>query len=117
MAPAPHERTRQRLSETALPYTPCPDGLILAVRLTPRGGRDGIGGIVLDSEGRAALQVRVAAPPVEGAANAALAAMLAKALGVPRSAVTILSGETARLKRLRIAGDAAALAARLDALL
>jgi uncharacterized protein YggU (UPF0235/DUF167 family) len=53
---------------------------------------------------------RVAAPPVDGAANAALIALVAKAFGVSRGAVTIAGGETARLKRLSIAGDAAALA-------
>ncbi len=53
---------------------------------------------------------RVAAPPVDGAANAALIALAARTFGVPRRAVRITGGETARLKRLFIAGDAAALA-------
>ena len=50
------------------------------------------------------LKARVAAPPVEGEANAALVKLLAKALGVPRSAVRIASGETARVKILEIDG-------------
>ena len=53
---------------------------------------------------------RVAAPPVDGAANAALIALAARTFGVPRRAVRITGGETARLKRLFITGDAAALA-------
>ncbi|WP_430910972.1 DUF167 family protein [Methylobacterium sp. sgz302541] len=105
------------LSKPDQPYTVTPEGLRLAVRLTPRGGRDGIGGVVLDADGRSLLQVRVSAPPVEGAANAALIALLAKALGVPKSALALVSGETARVKILRVSGDGAALAARLDALL
>ena len=86
----------------------------LAVRLTPRGGRDQIEGWTQDAEGRPLLKVRVAAPPVEGEANAALVRLMARALGVSRSAVTIAAGDTARIKRLAIAGlDEAALAARL----
>ncbi len=76
----------------------------LAVRLTPRGGREAIDGWAIDGAGRPYLKVRVAAPPVEGAANAALIAFLAKALGVSRSSLTIASGAGARLKLIDIAG-------------
>ena len=76
----------------------------LAVRLTPRGGREAIDGWAVDGEGRPYLKVRVAAPPVEGAANAALIAFLAKVLGVSRSSLTIASGAGARLKLIDIAG-------------
>lgn len=76
----------------------------LAVRLSPRGGRDAVEGWALDEAGRPFLKVRVAAPPVEGAANAALEALLAKALGLPRSAVTVARGQTARLKQVEIEG-------------
>lgn len=83
---------------------------VLAVRLTPRGGRDAVDGWALDADGRAFLKVRVASPPVDGAANAALVAFLAKALKIPRSAVRLASGETARVKRLELDGvDQAAL--------
>ncbi|KQP62457.1 hypothetical protein ASF41_07545 [Methylobacterium sp. Leaf111] len=97
------------------PYQVTPDGLRLALRLTPRAGRDGLDGLVADAEGRVALQVRVAAPPVAGAANAALLAYLAKALKLRRSDIRIVSGETARLKIVALSGDGAALAARLAA--
>lgn len=78
--------------------------LRLAVRLTPRGGREAIDGWAVDGDGRPYLKVRVAAPPVEGAANAALIAFLAKTLGVSRSSVTLASGAGARLKLIDIAG-------------
>ena len=74
----------------------------LAVRLTPKGGRDGADGWAADGEGRPYLKVRVSAPPVDGAANAALIAFLAKALKRPRASVRIVSGETARLKMIEI---------------
>jgi uncharacterized protein len=87
----------------------------LAVRLTPRGGREAIDGWVVDGEGRPYLKVRVAAPPVEGAANAALLAFLAKVLGVSRSSLTLASGAGARLKLIDIAGcDSLSLARVLE---
>ncbi len=76
----------------------------LTVRLSPRGGRDAIDGWALDEAGRPYLKVRVSAPPVEGAANAALEALLANALGLPRSAVTVVRGQTARIKQVEIEG-------------
>lgn len=86
----------------------------LAVRLTPRGGHDQVEGWVQDADGRPLLKVRVAAPPLEGEANAALIRLLAKVLGVSRSAITIAAGDTARIKRLAIAGlTGAELASRL----
>lgn len=74
------------------------------MRLTPRGGRDGADGWGRDTEGRPYLKVRVASAPVEGEANAALIAFIAKSLRVPKSAVRLAAGATARLKRLEIDG-------------
>jgi uncharacterized protein (TIGR00251 family) len=76
----------------------------IAVRLTPRGGRDGIDGWSEDEAGRAFLKVRVSAPPVEGEANEALERVLAKVLKVSKSSVRVVSGTTARLKQVEIAG-------------
>jgi uncharacterized protein len=87
--------------------------LRLRVRLTPRGGRDRVDGFAADAGGERVLRVRVAAPPVDGAANAALVRLLAKALGVPKSAVTIVSGETSRDKTVEVVGEPADLAKRL----
>jgi uncharacterized protein (TIGR00251 family) len=91
------------------------DGVRLLLRVTPGARRPGIGGTFALPDGRA-LELRVAAPAVDGKANAAVIAALAEALGVPRRAVTIVGGATARLKRVHIAGDPAALKPRLDAL-
>ncbi len=76
----------------------------LAVRLSPRGGRDAIDGWAHDEAGRPFLKVRVAAPPIEGAANAALEALLAKTLGLSRSAVSVARGASARIKQVEIEG-------------
>lgn len=76
----------------------------LAVRLTPRGGADRIDGWGEDAQGRPLLKVRVSAPPVEGEANAALEKLLAKALGLPKSAVAVAAGQTARVKQVQIDG-------------
>lgn len=87
------------------------DGLRLRVRLTPRGGRDAI-----DGPGEGHLRVRVAAPPVEGAANAALCRLLADRLGLAGRDVRLIHGGTGRIKTLHLAGNAGTLAARLLAL-
>lgn len=73
--------------------------------MTPRGGRS-----TLEPGTAEHFAARIAAAPVDGAANAALVVLVARAFGVAKSAVTVVAGETARLKRLRIAGDPAALA-------
>lgn len=76
----------------------------LAVRVTPRGGRDAVEGWTTDAAGRPLLKLRVAAAAADGAANAAVIALLAQALGIPRSAVAIVAGHAARVKRVAIAG-------------
>jgi uncharacterized protein YggU (UPF0235/DUF167 family) len=76
----------------------------LMVKVSPRAGRDAIDGWVRDNAGRLVLQVRVAAQPVDGEANEAVEALLAKALRRPKSAVTVASGQSARLKRLELDG-------------
>ena len=100
---------------SAKPYAAETDGVRLAVRVTPRAPRSGVDGIAADAQGRAVLKLRLAAPPVDGAANAALIAFLAEELGVRKRDVTIRAGETGRVKILHLAGDPAALASRLDA--
>ncbi len=71
-----------------------------AVRVTPRGGTDRVDGPGDDG----VLRVRVAAPAAEGAANAALLRVIASELGVPRSAVRLVTGVTARRKLIAIEG-------------
>ncbi|HEV7324196.1 MAG TPA: DUF167 family protein [Bosea sp. (in: a-proteobacteria)] len=91
-----------------------PDGLAIAIRLTPRGGRDGLDGIEVLADGRQLLKARVRAAPSEGEANAALIALLAKELSVSRSQIALTAGASARLKRILILGEGEALAARLQ---
>ena len=71
-----------------------------AVRVTPKGGRDAVDGWVRDEAGRPMLKVRVSAAAADGAANAAVLALLAKALKVPKSALKLVAGQTARVKRI-----------------
>ena len=76
----------------------------LTVRVTPKGGRDAVDGWTADETGRPVLKLRVSAAASDGAANAALVALVARTLKVPRSAVRIAAGDTARVKRLEIDG-------------
>jgi uncharacterized protein (TIGR00251 family) len=98
----------------ARPWLLAPDGLVVTVRLTPKGGRDGIDGIERRADGRCVLKVRVRAPPTEGEANAALVQLLAKTLGVAPRAVRLIAGDTARIKRLHIIGAGNTIAATLE---
>ena len=100
----------------AWPWRIRPDGLELRVRVTPRGGRDAIDGVEALSDGRRVLKVRVRAAPEDGAANEAVRRLLAKAMGLPASAVNLETGATARLKTFLIAGEAGPLATELAAL-
>ena len=98
----------------ARPWSLTGDGVIVTVRLTPKGGRDAIEGIELLADGRAVLKARVRAAPSEGAANDALCRLIAKAAGIPPRDVTLAAGATARLKRLTILGDGPMLIAALE---
>jgi len=78
------------------------DGIELQVRVVPRAGRSACAGV---REG--ALLIRLAAPPVEGAANGALIAFLSQQLDIPRRNIRIVAGEKSRTKRVAIAGISA----------
>ncbi|WP_328805090.1 DUF167 family protein [Stappia albiluteola] len=99
-----------------LPWQACAGGLRLAVRVTPKAGRDEIAGVSVLSDGRPVLLVKVRAIPDKGAANEAVARLLAAKLKLPKSAVRLESGATARLKILTLDGDAQQIAADLRAL-
>jgi uncharacterized protein YggU (UPF0235/DUF167 family) len=75
------------------------------VRVTPRASRDAFAAGTPEH-----FAARLAAPPVDGAANAALIPLIAKVFAVPKRAVTLLSGDTARLKQLTVVGAPATLA-------
>jgi len=99
---------------TDKPWSAAPGGIALAVRLTPKGGRDAIDGIETLADGRAVLKVRVRAAPSEGAANEALIRLVAATVSVPPRAVALTAGATSRVKRLTISGHGPSLAAALE---
>ena len=78
----------------------------IAVRVTPRSAKPGFGGWRAGTDGREELEIRVSEAPTDGAANSAVIKLLAKALGVPRSDVDIVSGHASRHKRIAVALDA-----------
>jgi uncharacterized protein YggU (UPF0235/DUF167 family) len=98
----------------ARPWSIVPGGVALTVRLTPRGGRDAIDGIEVLSDGRCVLKARVRAPASEGEANAELLRLIARTLCLAPRNVTLAAGATARIKRLTIAGEGAAIVASLE---
>jgi uncharacterized protein (TIGR00251 family) len=102
--------------ETGKPWAVSADGLIVTVRLTPKGGRDSIDGITRLSDGSTVLKARVAAAPTEGEANGALVRLLARRLCVAPRDVILVGGATSRIKRMLIRGDARAVAAALEEL-
>ena len=79
-----------------------PSDVRFAVRLTPRGIRDQVEGVV-----DGVLQARVSAPPVEGAANQALVRLIASELNIPKGAVHLIAGASGRTKLLMVEGVAA----------
>lgn len=82
-----------------IPYTETRDGIVFKVQVVPRASRSEIVG-----EHNGALRIRVAAAPVDGAANEELVRLLSRALRVPRSAVEITAGHSAKLKTVRVVG-------------
>lgn len=99
-----------------MPWTPCANGILLHIRLTPKGGRDAIDGVQQLSDGSVVLKVRVRVAPESGKANDALIALMAANLSIARSAITLQAGSKSRHKTLAITGDSASLAATLQRL-
>lgn len=79
------------------------ESILLKIRVVPRASRSEIVG-----EHDGALRLRIASPPVGGAANAEVIKLIAKTLGVAKSTIDIVSGQTSKTKQLRITGVAAA---------
>jgi len=93
-----------------------PTGLSLFLRVTPNAGQDRIEGVEQRDDGTAVLRVRVAVVPDKGKANAAVIALLAKALGLPKSSLSLANGETSRFKTIAVAGDGDALSRAVEKL-
>ena len=91
------------------PWRYSTQGVRVALRVTPRGGRDEIGGLETLADGRTVVKMRVRAIAEGGAANRAVVELLAKTLGVPKAKIRLLSGTTSRLKQIAVDGDPAKL--------
>ena len=98
------------------PWRTASEGISVALGVTPRGGRDDIVGIETLADGRSVVRLRVRAVADCGKANRAVTELLARALGVPKANVRLLSGATSRLKQVAIDGDPAKLGEALRAL-
>ena len=98
------------------PWRHSTGGISVALRVTPRAGRDDIDGIETLSDGRSVVKLRVCAIADGGEANRAVVALLAKVLRVPKAKVRLISGATSRLKQVAIDGDPAELGEALRAL-
>ena len=90
------------------------DGVRLNVRLTPKSASDAVDGVGRLADGSQVAMVRVRALPAKGAANAALVAVLARTLKVPKQSVTIVGGGNSRVKRIQVAGDVGALSGTIE---
>ncbi|WEJ33481.1 MULTISPECIES: DUF167 family protein [unclassified Devosia] len=93
-----------------------PEGLLVFLRVTPNAGRDSIDGVEIRDDASIVLRVRVSAVPDKGKANAAVIALLAKALRLPKSAMTLVSGDTSRHKTILVSGDGVDIAGGLATL-
>lgn len=100
-----------------LPYQVNADHVRLSVKVTPNAGRDGIDGAETGADGESMLKARVTAVPEKGKANKALIEILAKSMKLPKSSISVISGDTARKKILRIEGDTEDIVQKLQTLL
>jgi uncharacterized protein YggU (UPF0235/DUF167 family) len=96
------------------PWRATLDGIIVACRLTPKGGRDAIDGAATLADGARVLLVRVRAAPEDGKANAALVRLIADKAGAPPSRARLVAGAKSRLKQVAVTGEPAALIAKLE---
>ncbi|PKQ09769.1 MAG: hypothetical protein CVT73_00895 [Alphaproteobacteria bacterium HGW-Alphaproteobacteria-12] len=94
---------------------PVPQGVMLRLRVTPRGGADRIEGYGADASGAPHLRLRVCAVAEKGKANDAALKLLARAWRLPRSSLAITAGETGRTKQVTVSGDTAVLLEKLGA--
>jgi uncharacterized protein (TIGR00251 family) len=96
------------------PWASSAEGLVITVRLTPKGGRDAIEGIEQLADGQSVLKARVRAAASDGEANEALQRLMARTLDIAPRDIVLVAGRTSRIKRLLVRGDARAVAAKLE---
>ena len=99
---------------TDAPWRATLDGVVIACRLTPKGGRDAIDGTATLSDGMRVLLVRVRAAPEDGKANEALCALIAGKLGVAATKARLVAGAKSRVKQVAVMGEVEELLARLE---
>lgn len=97
------------------PWRAAPGGIDISIRLTPKAAADRVDGVETATDGRPHLRARVRAVPEKGAANKALEKLVAAWLGVPAGSVAVTAGAAARLKTVRVSGEADRLAAAIVA--
>lgn len=105
--------TGQGAASGGLPARRTHDGVVLAVRLTPKASSDEVAGVAPEAGGGPALKVRVRAAPEKGKANASLISTIADWLGVANTQCRLVSGGKSRLKQVQVRGEPDALMARL----
>lgn len=96
-----------------MPFKPHPFGVTITIRLTPGARKTGFNGIADIGDGKKAVKVSVNAVPEDGKANAALLTFLSKSWAMPKSALSLLSGDTHRTKVVLAEGDANTLMERI----
>jgi uncharacterized protein (TIGR00251 family) len=102
------------VSHASSPFTAAAGGLKVALRVTPKAGRNRIDGVAADAAGGAVLKVAVTAAPEGGKANAALIKLLAREWRLPKTTLAIVGGAAARRKLLHVSGEQAELMSRLE---
>jgi uncharacterized protein len=101
-------------SNPASPFRIAGNGVRVAVKLAPKSARDRVQGLARDADGSVLLKTTVAAAAVDGKANAALIALLAKTWSLPKTSITLVQGAANRRKTLHLAAEPKALLARLE---
>ena len=89
---------------------------LIPVHVTPKASKNAVGGFKSDASGKEELQVRVTAPPEGGKANKTVCETLAKAIGIPKTHVRVVRGDTSRHKVVEIEGHIDAARAWLETL-
>lgn len=99
------------------PFEQRSDSVLVRVRVTPNASKEGISGLWVGPNDESRLVVRVTAPPDKGRANKAVLKLLAKALALPKSAISLTGGDKDRAKTFVVAGAPGDIVARLEAIL
>lgn len=105
--------SERRSAGVVLPARETPDGIVIGVRLTPKGGADEIVGVEMRGSGQPAVKARVRAAPEGGKANAALEKLIADWMDEPKTNCEVVSGGKSRMKQVLVRGDPILLTNRL----